>query len=251
MMSPSFCDHRSQKSCVVYTVTVEMPTLDYTDYKARPLLDQAPKWTGLFPLESATAEACAKILIDDVFLWYCTCRKFVSDNGVEFISDMMQKVTYCFCVNTPFIPLYHVFSGTKEQRYQEDVADSCTQRAWYLGWISSELHYAFSSMYTSATNYSPAFLCFGRQIQYPYDYDFCTSRQFCSSDYSLLYTTFVVSAPDGSEIGHHNVSDLLKVKPQLHFQLLHRPVLLLMFLRFFLFFTVFYIYFISVSILYF
>ncbi|GJQ81744.1 hypothetical protein Trydic_g9183 [Trypoxylus dichotomus] len=69
--------------------------------------DTASKWTELFAIQTATAEASAKILIDEVFLRYGTPKKIISDNGVQFVSHVMQQVTYCFDINTPFIPYYH------------------------------------------------------------------------------------------------------------------------------------------------
>ncbi|GJQ79303.1 hypothetical protein Trydic_g16170 [Trypoxylus dichotomus] len=65
--------------------------------------DTASKWTELFAIQTATAETCAKILIEEVFLRYGTPRKIISDNGVQFVSHVMQQVTYCFDIKTPFI----------------------------------------------------------------------------------------------------------------------------------------------------
>ena len=44
------------------------------------------RWTELFRLEEATAEACAKILIEEIFLRYGLPRRVKSDNGVQFVS---------------------------------------------------------------------------------------------------------------------------------------------------------------------
>lgn len=58
--------------------------------------DCATRWVELFPLVQATAEACAKALIDEVFLRFGLPRRIISDNGTQFISGIMQKVTFCF-----------------------------------------------------------------------------------------------------------------------------------------------------------
>lgn len=62
---------------------------------------------------------CAKILIEEVFLRHGTPRKMISDNGVQFISDVMQKKTYCFGIDTPYIPLYHVSSNPVERKNRD------------------------------------------------------------------------------------------------------------------------------------
>ena len=51
--------------------------------------DVASRWVEIFPLQEATAEACAKILIDEMFLRYGLPRRLKCDNGVQFISAVM------------------------------------------------------------------------------------------------------------------------------------------------------------------
>lgn len=139
--------------------------------------DLATKWTELFSLPSATADACAKTLIEEVFLRYGTPRKLISDNGVQFISDVMQKVTYCFKINTPFIPLYHASSNPVERKNRDlktmlAILVENEHSKWdeYL----PSIRFALNSTYTVATGYSPAFLSFGREVRAPHDalYDF-------------------------------------------------------------------------------
>lgn len=74
--------------------------------------DLTSKWVELFPMTIASTDACAKILIDEVFLHFGAAGKLVSDNGVQFISDVMQKVTFCFDIEMPYIPLYHAVKSS-------------------------------------------------------------------------------------------------------------------------------------------
>ncbi|XP_018573667.1 protein NYNRIN-like [Anoplophora glabripennis] len=76
--------------------------------------DIASKWVELFPLEIASAETCAKILINEIILRFGTPRKMISDNGVQFISEIMQKVIFCFGIRNSFIPAYHPESNPVE-----------------------------------------------------------------------------------------------------------------------------------------
>ncbi|KAG8228183.1 hypothetical protein J437_LFUL014418 [Ladona fulva] len=49
--------------------------------------DNATWWIELFPLMEATAEACAKCILEEVVLQYGTPRRVISDNGPQFASD--------------------------------------------------------------------------------------------------------------------------------------------------------------------
>lgn len=67
----------------------------------------ASRWTELFPLKDATAENCATILNDEIFLRYGTSRRIVSDSGPQFISAVIQKLTFCMGRKHAVISLYH------------------------------------------------------------------------------------------------------------------------------------------------
>lgn len=139
--------------------------------------DQATKWIEIFPMVNATADACAKLLIDEVFLRYGTPRKLISDNGVQFISDVMQKVTFCFGIDTPFIPKYHAESNPVERKNRDmktmlSILVQNDHQRWdeYI----PSIRFAMNSTYTQATTYTPAFLSFAREMRDPHDnlYDF-------------------------------------------------------------------------------
>lgn len=48
--------------------------------------DLASKWVKLLPIKTASADACTKIRIKEVFLRFGILRKFVSNNEAQFIS---------------------------------------------------------------------------------------------------------------------------------------------------------------------
>lgn len=51
--------------------------------------DTASRWVELFSLKTATAEECAKCLVNEVVLRYGVPRKVISDNGPQFVSGVM------------------------------------------------------------------------------------------------------------------------------------------------------------------
>lgn len=139
--------------------------------------DTASKWVEVFSLPTATADLCAKTLIEEIFLRFGTCRKIISDNGVQFISDVMQQVTYCFDIDTPFIPVYHPESNPVERKNRElktmlAILVQNEHRTWDEHLPS--VRFAFNSTHTDATGYTPAYLTFGRELRAPRDciYDF-------------------------------------------------------------------------------
>ncbi|KAJ8964233.1 hypothetical protein NQ314_005062 [Rhamnusium bicolor] len=79
----------------------------------------ASKWVELFPLQIAIAETCAKLLINEIILRFGTPRKMIFDIGAQFISAIMQKVTYCFGISSTFISLYHPESNLVERKNRE------------------------------------------------------------------------------------------------------------------------------------
>ncbi|KAL0894867.1 hypothetical protein ABMA27_013381 [Loxostege sticticalis] len=64
-------------------------------------------------LFSLLAENCAKALIDEIFLRYGMPRRVTSDNGPQFVSAVMQQVTFCLQIKHSFTPVYHPEANPK------------------------------------------------------------------------------------------------------------------------------------------
>lgn len=146
--------------------------------------DVASKWVELFSLEIATAEVCAKVLINEIILRFGTPRKMISDNGVQFISDIMQKVVFCFGINSIFIPMYHPESNPVERKNRDlkTQLSILTQNLHHLWDVHiASIRYAINSTVCASTGYTPAYLTFGRELRAPCDtlFDF---RQVLETD---------------------------------------------------------------------
>jgi hypothetical protein len=81
--------------------------------------DYATKWIELFALSEATAENCAWTLINEVALRYGLPRRIISDNGTQFISAVMQKITFCLGITQSFTPVYHPEANPVERRNRD------------------------------------------------------------------------------------------------------------------------------------
>ncbi|KOC58835.1 Pol polyprotein [Habropoda laboriosa] len=81
--------------------------------------DRASRWVELFPLSQATAENCAVVLMEEVFLRYGVPRRIISDNGTQFISKIMQKLLHCLDIKSQFIPVYHPQTNPVERKNRD------------------------------------------------------------------------------------------------------------------------------------
>lgn len=134
--------------------------------------DTASKWTELFALPDATSDECARILIEEIFMRYGVPRKVVSDNGVQFVSAIMQKAMHCLNVKQSLIPLYHPASNPVERKNR----DIKTQLGILVGdkhgvWDQhlAAIRFALNSTVCDTTGHTPAYLTFARELRGPDD----------------------------------------------------------------------------------
>lgn len=81
--------------------------------------DTCTKWFELFPLKIANSEACAKILISEYLFRFGLPRRIISDNGVQFVSNIMQCVADFLNIEQSLIPKYHPEANPVERRNRE------------------------------------------------------------------------------------------------------------------------------------
>lgn len=130
--------------------------------------DISSRWTELFKLIDATSEACAKILIEEVFLRYGVPRRVKSDNGVQFVSAIMQKVTYCLGIEQQFTPVYHpeanlVERKNRDLKYQLAIIVQEHHDNWHH--CLPAIRFAMNSAKCQSTGYSASYLTFGREMR--------------------------------------------------------------------------------------
>lgn len=132
--------------------------------------DTASKWVELFALNEATAEACAKLLIEEVFLRFGVPRRLVSDNGVQFVADVMQHAMFVLGVKQNLVPLYHPEANPVERKNR----DLKTQIAILVQnehnmWpeVLPFIRFSLNTALTSSTGQTPAYLTFARELRSP------------------------------------------------------------------------------------
>uniref|UniRef100_A0A1Y1KT95 RNA-directed DNA polymerase n=1 Tax=Photinus pyralis TaxID=7054 RepID=A0A1Y1KT95_PHOPY len=134
--------------------------------------DTSTKWVELFPLKQATANNCAAVLINEIILRYGTPRRVISDNGSQFVGEVMQQVAYGLGFKQNLTPLYHPAANPEERRNR----DIKTQLSIFVGndhtkWREAlpAIRFAMNSARHSATGFTPAYLTFGRELRTPDD----------------------------------------------------------------------------------
>ena len=132
--------------------------------------DIRTRWIEIFPLREGTAEQCALVLLNEIILRYGVPRRLHSDKGSQFISAVMQKLTYCLGIKQSLTPIYHPQSNPVERKNR----DMKTQLAIYVGknqtdWSSKlpAIRFSLHTVKCDSTGYSPAYLTFGRELRTP------------------------------------------------------------------------------------
>ncbi|KAG6454378.1 hypothetical protein O3G_MSEX008673 [Manduca sexta] len=134
--------------------------------------DTCSRWVELFALENATSIECAETLISEVFLRFGVPRRIISDNGVQFVAEVMQQVCHVMGIKQCLTPLYHPAANPVERKNR----DLKPQLAILVGKDHSSwdthlgaIRFAMNSATTASTGFSPAFLTFGRELRAPAD----------------------------------------------------------------------------------
>jgi hypothetical protein len=182
--------------------------------------DTATRWMELFPLAKATAEACATCLVDEVILRYGTPRKVISDNGSQFVSEVMQQTAYCLGIEQIPTPVYYPAANPEERRNREltvqlAIAVEKAHDRWSLALPS--VRFAMNSTLHAALGKTPPFLCFGRELRTPLEASHSYTSKFAprrDGPYVVVEkkgpVAYVVAAIDDPDrpLGKYHVSAL-------------------------------------------
>lgn len=134
--------------------------------------DTASRWVELFALCDATAESCAKALIEEVFMRYGFPRRVISDNGTQFVSAVMQKAMHVLGVQQSLTPVYHPEANPAERKNREmkkmlAILLDPEHRRWPE--VLPAVRFALNTAYNEGTGHSAAFLTFAREFRSPVD----------------------------------------------------------------------------------
>lgn len=156
--------------------------------------DVSTKWVELFAIKVAGAEECAQKLIKEVFLQYGIPRRMTSDNGVQFISSVMQQVCHVLGVIQSLTPFYHPEANMVERKNRDlkprlamMVKDKHTTWPEHL----STIRFAMNTAKDENTGYSSAYLTFGRELRTLDDVQNDLSQIVASDNFIPMITPYL------------------------------------------------------------
>lgn len=92
----------------------------------------------------------------------------ISDNGPQFISAIMQQVSFCLKIKHGYTPVYHPETNPVERKNR----DLKTQLAILLGGNHREwpealpsIRFVMNTAVCKTTSYTPAYITFGRELR--------------------------------------------------------------------------------------
>ena len=129
--------------------------------------DRYTKWVELRALSKATGAAVAWALKEQVILSFGTPREVVSENGRQFIGKEFSQLLENYKVEhrrtPPYTPQCNSMERTNKvlktaiNQYREK-----SQKKWDLH--LPELTFAYNTAISESTDYTPAYLNFGREL---------------------------------------------------------------------------------------
>lgn len=95
-------------------------------------------------------------------------RKITSDNGTQFISAVMQQLTYCLNIQHVLSPVYHPEPNIVERKNRDlKTQIAIMVRENHNKWPETLAAIRFSM--NSSTGFSAAYLAFGREMRTTYE----------------------------------------------------------------------------------
>jgi len=147
------------------------------------MVDIFTKWVEIFPLR----EGNSRKIIDcfkEVFLRMGFPKTIISDNGTQFSSKLYADWTKTMGINAFYISPYHAQANPTE-RYNQTIKSMIRSLMTKSNdWDKSlqEIAFALRTAKNRATDFSPAYLVYGRELRYPFDNN-------CEQDISKINET--------------------------------------------------------------
>ena len=152
------------------------------------ITDHYTRFSQAYPSKTQTAQATAKLLWDNFIIHYGWPEKFFSDQGRNFVSELIADL--CRIANVQKIKTtpYHPMSNGQCERFNKTLCDMLGTMSPEdkLDWKShiGAMTHAYNCTKNASTGYSPYYLMFGRQPRLPIDVKFGLFRNLSTSTFS-------------------------------------------------------------------
>ena len=151
------------------------------------MTDHFTRYALAYASKTQTAQATARILWDNFICHYGFPEQFISDQGRNFESDLIQELCKIAGVKKSHTP-YHPQRNGQCERFNSTLCNM-------LGTLSDEeksdwqshlgcMTHAYNCTKHASTTYSPYYLMFGRHPRLPIDVEFGLHKPNCSDNCS-------------------------------------------------------------------
>ena len=152
------------------------------------ITDHFTRYALAYASKTQTAQATARILWDNFICHYGFPEQFISDQGRNFESDLIQELCKIAGVKKLHTTPYHPQSNGQCERFNSTLCNM-------LGTLSDEeksdwkshlgcMTHAYNCTKHASTTYSPYYLMFGRHPRLPIDVAFGLDKPNCSDNCS-------------------------------------------------------------------
>ena len=136
------------------------------------IVDYFTRWVEMFALRNATATDIANILINEVICRYDIPFYILSDNGLQFISQLFNDVCTFLSIKRKFTANYHLQTNMTERvnrTLKAQIAIYTEHRPSSWDKEIQKLAFAIRTSINETTGDTPAYLNFGRDPLTPLD----------------------------------------------------------------------------------
>ena len=181
---------------ILVSQPLELVHLDYLTLKPSKgnienvlvITDHFTRYALAYASKTQTAQATARILWDNFICHYGFPEQFISDQGRNFESDLIQELCKIAGVKKLHTTPYHPQSNGQCERFNSTLCNM-------LGTLSDEeksdwkshlgcMTHAYNCTKHASTTYSPYYLMFGRHPRLPIDVEFGLHKPNCSDNCS-------------------------------------------------------------------
>ena len=142
--------------------------------------DYLTKWTECFCVPDQKATTIAKVLVEGVICRHSAPVELLSDQGTNFLSEVVQKVCELFRVKKVEGTPFHSQTDGLCERYNKTLAQmlSFYVNSDHTNWdeLVPYVQFAYRTSVQASTKESPFFLLYGRQPRLPIDTAYQTYR---------------------------------------------------------------------------
>lgn len=132
------------------------------------VVDVFTKYCWLFPLVNATTRSITRQLEKEIFLKFGCPKIIICDNGTQFTSKNFVDFLKSFNINKIFYNTLYTPQNNPVERYNKTVETciSCFVQEDHRTWSKflSHIQLALNSSVNLATEFTPNFLMFGREV---------------------------------------------------------------------------------------